>query len=162
MKKSVYFIALFLVLCNCKPETEQYENQIGDTPYNPKLDSPNFKFCDSSNVLHKRARITYTGGEKAFEIDIINSFKTNPIPDSFSGFAIVRFAVNCKDEIGRIRIQLVDIDFNSIVENHGLVEQIKTTIKNLNNWNHAYYEGKSYDGYTFRVLKILNGEIIMS
>lgn len=154
-------ISFFLLSCNHTKETKKahYEDQIGDTPFNPNLDNTNFKFCDSTNVLHKRALITYDGGTKALEKELLDSYKYNPNLKHFSGYFIVRFAVNCKNKTGRFRIQVLNSLFEEVDSATELTEHILDIAKKLDKWNHPYYKGKDYDGYSFITIKVINGKI---
>ncbi|WP_299884167.1 hypothetical protein [uncultured Lacinutrix sp.] len=157
---SLFTIFLFFILsCNNEIEGTYYENQIGDTAYNPNTDNKDFKFCDSTNVLHKRALIKYNGGEKALEAELLNKFVFNPKFEHFSGYFIVRFAINCKNKTGRYRLQTLDSSFLKTKPPNQLSEHILSIIKSLNGWNHPFYKGKDLDGYSFFTIKIINGEI---
>ena len=159
-KLSILIIICCIPGCNRNQEAQHmYEDQIGDTSFNPALDDINFKFCDSTNVLHKRARVTYNGGLRALEHDLISSFKPKPSHESFTGYVIIRFAINCNNELGRYRTEVLDSNFEITKCPEDLKLDILTAFKNLKNWSHPFYEGKSHDGYTFYSIKINNGNI---
>ncbi|WP_460219841.1 hypothetical protein [Psychroserpens sp. MEBiC05023] len=163
MKNSVRIVVLILVLMSCETSREvktDYKDHIGDTTFNADLDDPQFQFCDSTKVLHRRALISYTGGNKALNKAILESYNYQSDYRFFSGYFIIRFAVNCKNESGRFRIQVLDTDFNSTKCPEDLFQHIQSVFKELKDWNHAIYNGKDYDSYTFRVIKIENGKII--
>lgn len=141
------------------PEVLSYEDEIGDTPYNPKLDNKNFKFCDSANVLHKRALVSYTGGNRVLEKDLIENYKYLPEFKGFSGFFIVRFVVNCQNKTGRFRMEILDEKFQKIDCSEKLENHILSISKGLSKWNHALYKGKDYDCYRFITIKLKNGKI---
>ena len=156
----VLLLATLLFSCANKSEVQtDYRDQIGDTVFNSNLDDPQFRFCDASKVLHKRAYISYVGGKKALEDAIMNAYEFNPEHHDFSGYIIVRFAVNCEDKAGRFRMQTLDPDFNLTTCPESLSRHILTIFKNLKDWKHAIYKGESYDGYTFHTVKIDNGKI---
>lgn len=155
------FIALlFLVACHQEsPKTPLYQNQIGDTPFDKKIDDKQFKFCDSSNVLHKRTLISYEGGLKMMHQELSNSYEYKSNFKEFSGYFIIRFAVNCNNKAGRFRMQVLDTNFNLTDCPKALQSHIFSTVKNLKKWKHAVYNGKDYDGYTFITIKLINGNI---
>ncbi|WP_299228647.1 hypothetical protein [uncultured Psychroserpens sp.] len=164
MESKTYLLILILIFsfisCVNSNNVEMiYKDQIGDTSFNPNLDDPEFKFCDSTNVLHKRAYISYSGGKRALEKAIIKHYEFKPEYSGFNGYFIVRFAINCNNEPGRIRIQVLDSNFNQTNCSEVLMQHIQTIFKNLKNWNHAIYKGEDYDGYTFHVIKIDHGKI---
>ncbi|RKE92009.1 hypothetical protein [Ichthyenterobacterium magnum] len=153
-------LVTFLFNCNETIETKkEYKNQIGDTSFNPNLDNPKFKFCDSTKVLHNRSRISYTGGERALESELLKRFKFKPEYKSFNGYFIIRFAVNCKNETGRFRMQILDSNFSLTECPKELEEHILAITKELKHWNHAVLEGKDYDCYRFISIKLINGKV---
>jgi len=162
MNKNLCLVLFLLILMSCessKDNRDDYPNQIGDTTFNPKLDDSNFQFCKPTNVLHKRAYVKYTGGNKALEEELLSKFVFKEEYKTFSGYFIIRFAVNCKGESGRFRLEILDNNFELTNCPESLKVNIKTIFKDLNKWNHPVYKNEDYDGYTFRTLKINNGEI---
>ena len=159
----VFTILILLLSCQTTKESpKHYENQIGDTPFNQNLDDSNFKFCDSTNILHKRAYIRYAGGEKALEEELIKKYIFQPEYKSFNGYFIIRLAVNCNNETGRFRIQVLDSSFKKTNCPRNLEAHILYISKSLKNWNHAFYKGKDYDGYRFINIKMKKGKIVKS
>lgn len=159
------FIAAIVLIYGCQTakDTQQlYENQIGDTPFNQSLDNSNFKFCDSTNVLHKRAYIRYTGGEKALEEEFIEKYIFQTEHKNFSGYFIIRFAVNCDNQTDRFRMQILNANFKKTNCPKKLEDHILSISKSLKNWNHAFYRGEDYDGYRFINIKMENGKIVKS
>jgi hypothetical protein len=164
MKKLNIFIFTILIFFNTiqAQEPEKYMEQIGDTPFDSIQDNSEFHFCDSKNVLHKRALISYQGGIKALETEIINNFKGKLDYSSFSGYFFIRLAVNCKGESDRFRWDIVDVNFKKTISPSELENEIIKIVKNLKKWTPAVMDGKVYDGYTFMIIKIINGKIIKS
>jgi hypothetical protein len=167
MKKLNIFIFVTTLFCGCnkiqaQEVSEKYMEQIGDTPFETNQDNAEFHFCDSTNVLHKRALISYVGGFKAMEAEIINNYSNKPDYITFSGYFFIRFAVNCKGESDRFRWEIVGEDFKKTVCPYILEKEIIKIVKNLKKWNPANYEGKIYDGYTFIIIKMINGKIVKS
>ena len=153
----------FLLNCNSNNNSAKtYLADIGDTTFNSSIDKSSFNFCDSSNVLHKRAYVKYEGGIRSLENDLIAQYQIKPGYKDFSGYFIVRFAVNCKDEIGRFRWEVVNPDFEETTCPEELENNIITIFKRLDKWNHPFYRGADYDGYTYVVIKLKNGQIIPS
>ncbi len=139
---------------------QEYQDQIGDTPFDPSRDNPEYTLCDSTNVLHKRAYIQYTGGIKAMEEELFANYEYQPSYSTFSGTFIIRFVVNCRNEAGRYRMQILDEKFQKTTAPKNLVTHILSISKNLNKWNHAVYKGKDHDGYRFITIKMENGQLI--
>lgn len=163
----VLMVSFIIFSCTSKKETKtekkpEYLADIGDTKYTPTIDDANFKFCDSTTVLHKRARVAYTGGTPAMEKELIASYEKKPEFESFTGYFFIRFAVNCKNESGRFRWEIVDDEFKAKVCPKALEDEIITKVKNLKSWNSPIYKGEIHDGYTFLIVKIENGNILRS
>ena len=161
----IILISAFTILLGCNTNNNThptYLADIGDTVFNSNLDNLNFKFCDTSNVLHKRAYATYSGGIRNLEEDILNQYLINDKYKSFSGYFIVRFAINCHDETGRFRWEIVGPDFKETTCPKELESHIIAILKGLKKWNHPVYRSKDYDGYTYTIVKIENGNIIRS
>ena len=162
LKGIILFLILLPPLISCtqtKEKKQHYENQIGDTPFDAELDDPNFKFCDPTDVLHKRAFVNYEGGLRGLYNEIVEKYNSQPSFKSFSGYFIIRLAVNCKDEPGRFRMQIFDLNFNLSECPDDLEKHVLSIVKELKGWKHAIYQGKDYDGYKFLTIKIINGKI---
>lgn len=163
MKKTIIITFLIVPLIGCTQKQEKkkqtYQNQIGDTPFDPDLDNSSFEFCDSNNVLHSRNYISYRGGYRILEQEYLSKYIFKPIYSSFNGYMVIRFAVNCKNETDRFRIQILDTDFSPTTCPLGLEDHILSIMKSLKGWKHPIYDGKDYDGYTFITLKFKNGQI---
>lgn len=161
--KKLIILSCIPFLTDCTSDTQEkkhYAKQIGDTVFNSTVDSPAFTFCDSSNVLHKRAYIRYTGGWKTLENKLLKKYTYDPSYKKFTGYFIVRFAVNCLNQTGRFRVQIVDSNFKQIESPVALKEHIMNIVKELDGWTHPIYKGHDYDGYTFMNIKINNGQLI--
>lgn len=171
MKSLRYFIImqtlLFSVLScsNQVKETvqvkvvEPYQNQIGDTPFDSKFDDPDFKLCDPSDVLHKRAFVRYEGGKRAYNKELSEKYKFKSSYKSFTGYFIVRFVVNCNDESDRFRIETHNANFELTKSPEGLERHILAVSKSMTGWKHPFYDNKEYDGYCFFIVKMINGQI---
>lgn len=162
IRSSILILILSFVLFNCSQVKEKhhgYENQIGDTPFSIDIDDPNFEFCDSTNVLHKRAYVGYEGGMKAIEEEITSKYNLDASYKSYSGYFIIRLAVNCNDRAGRYRMQILDSNFGLAECPDQLEKHILSIVKGLKGWKRPFYDGKYYDGYKFLSIKIVNGQI---
>ena len=68
--KIINLIAMLSLMFSCQTQQESiYPKQVGDITFDKKIDDPNFKICDSSNVLqyYMFGRGLQYSGEK-FEI----------------------------------------------------------------------------------------------
>lgn len=159
-----FSVALLLTVgCNYNEAIyKNYKNHIGETSFKSDIDDSNFKFCDSTKIVHSRSKISYKGGTKALEDEIESKFRLDKKNKKFTGYIFLRFAVNCNNETGRYRWQVFDEDFNKISFPTELKKDIIKIMKDLKGWESVNNEGVFYDGYTFIVIKIVNGKFIKS
>lgn len=160
-----FFLVLFTILgCNSKEENnikeEQYFKHIGDTKFDSSKDNVNFKFCDSTKVFHSRSRVSYENGHKGLQNEIIERYNYQISFNNFTGYFFIRLAVNCNNEAGRFRWEIVDENHQETTCSKTLENHIIQVVKSLKNWNAVTYEGESYDGYTFFIIKFKDGKII--
>ncbi|TCI93182.1 hypothetical protein [Tenacibaculum sp. M341] len=159
----IFLLIATISLCSCVKSDKRktvYQEQVGDTPFDIKLDNPDFKFCDSTNVYHSRAKITYKKGNKDLEKDIKNNYVYQTSFEDVSGYFFVRLAINCEGKAGRFRVQFVDNEFKESSAPEKLKKQIISILRKLKGWKPVQSKGQLYDGYTFIVVKIANGKII--
>ncbi len=156
------FIIFLILLCGCADSDSKrilYPDQIGDTIFDAELDDPNFQFCNAEQVLHKRNLIKYQNGTKGLEKDIRKKYIAKQEFQAFSGYIIVRFAINCNNQIGRLRLEILDNNFKSTSAPDGLETHIRDSFSSLNAWQHPVYKDQDYDGYSFYTLKFTNGKL---
>ncbi len=73
---------------------------------------------------------------------------------NISGLIVVRFVINCKNEIGYFRIKTVDQDYKKVEISTDLQKKIIAIIQQLNDWN-----GKNEDSYYQIQIKLKNGKV---
>ena len=79
--------------------------------------------------------------------------------DKINGLLTIRFVINCRGEIGRVRSFAIDTNYKSIVLNKSKVAVISDHIKQMPNWTPGNYKRKEYDVYKMVSFKIINGVI---
>lgn len=159
----LYFLVLFFSVFSCNAQKKYVKkefNHIGDTKFTVKKDNPNFKFCDTTKIYHSRASISYKNGHKGLQNELIKQYKYKPSFKNFTGYFFIRLAVNCKNESGRFRWEIVDEEHQKTTCSKTLENYIVKLIKNLKGWKSVKHNNKSYDGYTFFIIKFKNGKII--
>jgi len=132
----------------------QTTHRIGDIQFDKTIDNSEFIVCNEDRITqYYSVETNYQGGEKNIKKELnelINNLNFNE-----SGFITYRFVVNCKNEVGRFRIKMVNSDLkeNSFKSNN--IKQIQESIKGLNGWE----AGKLIDSYYVLNFKIQNGKI---
>ena len=147
---SSFLLALTLVIWGYYQTT----HRIGDIQFDKSIDNSEFIVCNEDRITqYYSVETNYQGGEKNIKKELnklINNLNFNE-----SGFITYRFVVNCKNEVGRFRIKMVNSDLkeNSFKSNN--IKQIQESIKGLNGWE----SGKLLDSYYVLNFKIQNGKI---
>lgn len=163
--KTSIIIGILIIVISCKQKQDnhkKYPQQIGDTEFIQGIDNPNFTFCNPVNILHSGSRIYFKGGYKNFENQLIKAYQFEKDFEKFTGYFVIRFAVNCKNEIDRFRCEISDENFEKTAYPQKLEEHIISIFKNIKGWQHPVIDNQDYDGYTFVSIKFINGKIIKS
>jgi hypothetical protein len=167
MKYLFPFFISFIALSSCAQSQKKESNyplQVGDIYFDARIDDPNFKVCDESQVFQY-----YNFGKglnyKGEKIKINEHFKThfksdNTITDS--GYLTIRFIVNCKGETGRFRLLGMDTEYKEKVFNESLSSQLLQLTKQLDGWIVGEFEGERipFDYYQYLTFKLENGKLI--
>lgn len=151
MKAYTFFFSIALLVlaissCTSTIGIKKYPEQIGDTEFNKKMDNPDFKFCNPSNVLHKRALIVYKNGFRDFERNLISLYHFDEDYKNFTGYFFIRFAVNCKNETDRFRWQVVDSEFKKTSCPKKLQRHLIDILKKMRGWQHPKLDEESSGG----------------
>ncbi|MFK7952973.1 MAG: hypothetical protein AB8B73_09020 [Ekhidna sp.] len=165
MRLEILFMTLSFLMLGCsskethKKPADKYSHDIGDILFNPDLDNPNFKICDSTNISTSRRGLIYLGGNGSVENAIKQSFVFEPSFQSFNGFITIRFIVNCELESDRFRAESMDYyfvekDCPKELENHLL--QIT---RGLDEWTYSSPKHEVLDHAKYLNFKIKEGRI---
>ncbi len=159
------FIFILVLTYSCKVqehEEVEYLRWVGDTEFNPQLDSPTYKLCNPDQVgqYHNYGMGLQYEGEKSA---INQFFKDNYSPVKSpheNGLIRIRFIVNCKGETDRFRILCMDNSYQPFEFDHRIVRQILGITKKLDGWKVLYKKNQPKDYYQYLIFKIKNGQII--
>jgi hypothetical protein len=108
LKLKLLPFCLFTVFLACERKAESrkfYQDQVGDTKFDEKLDDPHFKTCNKVVLQYYNfGKGLQYQGEK---IKILEAFKGFNAPNSLddTGYVTIRFIVNCEGKTGMFRIQ---------------------------------------------------------
>jgi len=158
-----FFLILFLFSCQTaqieQEEVQQYSHWIGDIPYDVELDERTFQLCDSINVVHRRNALTYKGGKSKFKEEFLNQFQFEQEFEPFTGYVMIRFLINCKEEFGRFRVQTMEQDFSLKECPEELTNHLLDITKTLKSWDRRYAKDESSDCSKYLNFKIQDGRI---
>ena len=134
-------------------------HDVSYTPYNEKVDDPDFRVCDSTDIRSGRNRLKYLGGTEKLKQDIRNGYKVKNAYKSFNGFIVVRFIFNCKNKSGRYRAQSLNYNFSPMTPSSDIVDYTLALIKNLDQWEISPSSNSETEYSKFINIRFENGQI---
>jgi len=131
---------------------------VGDIPFDPATDNPDFAICDESNVLPYNTRYgMFFDGER---YGVLKYFEENytllPVKGQ-TGYITIRFLVNCKGETDRFRVYEMDKEMNETEFDEEIVQNLLRLTKALNGWKTHVPEPRDY--YQYLLFKLKDGRI---
>ncbi len=144
---------------NTKNEIPVRHHDLSYIPFDAKTDNPDFIVCDSTTISSGRNRLQYANGNSKLIDDIKSKFTYKQAYESFNGYIVIRFLVNCKSNSGRYRAQALNLDFSPSNAPSDLVEHLLKLIKSLDNWTKRSTNDLTKEYSKFINLKINNGKI---
>jgi len=139
---------------------------IGDSAFNPDLDSENFKLCRSEQFAVQYYAFTTNIGSKPFilekyEVDQIfqDNYNTQNVKKE-SGLFRIRFIINCEGEAGRYRTLGMDMDYNEKVFDTTITDQLLNITQQHLKWRPYKNGNVQRDYYMYLIFKLRNGEIV--
>ncbi len=164
----ISIVILLLLLTSCKNEERSnetvslwpsYNHDLSYIPFDPDLDNPNFEICDSASVRSGRNNFLYPDGNELLIEKIRNKFQSNSTYKNYTGFVVVRFLVNCKNETGRYRAQSMNLDFTKSDAPVRLMNDCINVIKGIKNWKKSNRYDQETEYMKYINLKFKNGKI---
>ena len=158
----ILYILLSLFSLGCLKESTvqlpSMDHDLSYIPYDAKFDNPNYIICDSTKIYSGRNGLQYIGGPKKLREDITSKYLSNQVYDTFSGYIVIRFLVNCEGKSGRYRAQSLNLDFSPLRAPSDLLNNSIELFKSLDYWTKPYInDSREYS--KFINLKISNGKI---
>ncbi len=172
--KNIYFLQtcyILLLLCSfgcssenkvaliAKVELPSRNHDLSYTPYDAKFDNPNYIICDSTGISSGRNRLQYIGGTNKLRKDITTKYVYRQEYETFTGYIVIRFLVNCEGQSGRYRVQSLNLDFSPSNAPSDLLNHTTEIVKSLDNWTKSAVNGPKKEYSKFINLKITNGKI---
>jgi len=160
-----FFLICIIAFASCTESDEQskYLRWVGDTEFNPKIDSGDFELCNSENLVrqyfHFDRGLAYEGEKKELRRIYAEAYKPPEGVDQ-SGMIRIRFIVNCKGETGRFRLIGSDLNYKEQVFDEKITNQLLRITKSLDGWAVHSMNEIPQDYYQYLIFKIDSGNLI--
>lgn len=141
-------------LANAKKQAAEkvskYPDHVGDIAFDDALDDPEFKTCQGQIPQY------YALGPK-YRVDndvLLSHFgSVNPSPGQETVYHTIRFVVNCKGEIGQLREETMNNDYQAATLHQSMKEELRSKLLAFDQWP----QGRDY--YQYLTFKIEAGKI---
>lgn len=159
-------IFLLLLICALGCSNQNHQQDVGDIPFDPAMDNPDFKICGrESSIKQYYVRGSsllpagYKGEKRALEKAVLEQYAF-PVSESENGYVTIRFIVNCHGAAGRFRVEQMGLDYQPRVFDPALVRQLLIITQSLDGWIPVSRDGKTYDFYQYLTFVLRNGQIV--
>ena len=152
----IYFATLS---CSETKSPNQYFGDLGEIPFDAKLDNENFKVCHEDITFpfnYGGVGLIYKG-EKRELVKTIRDRFTYSEKKGETGFITIRFLINCEGKTGRFRIAEMGIDLKSKKFDANLTNHILDITKSLNGWQAFERNNKTWDYQQYLTFKFEDG-----
>jgi len=131
-------------------EVSKYPNHIGDIAFDESLDDPEFKPCQSSIPQYYAL-----GADFRVDNDVLMSHfeSVSPSQKQETAFHTIRFIVNCKGKIGRLRVETMSAEYQVTVLDSIMSSDIREKLLAFDQWP----QGRDF--YQYLTFKIEKGKI---
>lgn len=162
MKKRIIFLLVLFAAGCFNPENQQ---DVGDIPFDPATDDPDFEICGPENSVKQyyvrgssHTPAGYVGEKRALEKAFLEQYDY-PVSGGEDGYITIRFVVNCRGASGRFRVEQMGFDYQPRDFDPELVRQLLEITRGLDGWIPISREGKPYDFYQYLTFKVRKGQI---
>lgn len=151
---------LLILLLLAGLQTQAQSLNVGDIPFDPNLDDPNFHLNDSTRVFQYY-------NSNSWWLDHKDAYRTlfqkaacvlKPDPTQ-SGWLTIRFIINTAGNVGRFRILEMDSAYQPFHFDPKLVSCLLAATKAAP-WRPAHYRDKTFDTYQYITFHLERGHII--
>ncbi len=162
----IFLLTLFAT-CQSGQKTlneESYLLQVGDIRADPDLDEPAFALCNGEEYAFQYFNtgegFRYKGEKSALITHFKQAYKPVTEGANNSGYIRIRFIVNCKGEIGRLRLLTSDFEYHPMEFHGDITEELLSIIKEMDGWEILMKNESPLDYYMYLIFKIDKGQII--
>lgn len=168
MKISYTLLLVCLMSCSwhCKSQSEsassEYPRWIEDIAFDEKLDNPDFEVCHGEDQVIQYFNLGDNidiVGEKHYINEMFKEHYDPSLAKKESGLVRIRFLVNCKGETDRYRLLTGSLDYEEVVLDSSITDQLMAITKSLKGWKPKLQGEDPVDFYQFLVFRIIDGEI---
>jgi hypothetical protein len=159
--------SFFIIICQAvvagpgAVAVDSVPRQVGDIPFDPRIDDPAFRVCDSQRVFqyyntgsyflhHKKEMVKY----------FMSNYKAGRDTANQAGYLTIRFIINCAGETGRFRLYELDSAYQAFRFSEMISGQLLTLIRQWKGWQPAKYHDKIYDNYQYITFTLKKGRIV--
>ena len=151
---------------NCNSQEEKSNPQreepitVDSISFDKVKDDPKFKTCNSYvfQYFNDSKGLIFEGGKPKIEAAFADQYNVDIVPKE-TGLIRIRFIVNCNGEADRFRLLGMDSNYNEVVFDTNITNQLLNITKKLNGWGVKEIRGESVDYYQYLIFNINNGII---
>lgn len=166
MKNNLSFLIICLLLTSCESSKEKSDSNkdkpetVDSISFDKTKDDPNFKLCNSYvyQYFNDSKGLIFKGGKPKIEEAFYNQYNSKIVPKE-TGLIRIHFTVNCKGEADRFRLLGMDKEYNQIVFDKIITDQLLNITKNLEGWGVKELRGQSIDYYQYLIFTVNDGII---
>jgi len=175
-----FFLFLFFCLtgnvANAQAIHVETRANVGDIPFDPKTDNPNFEVQNEDKILpyNTRCGMLIEGERDGVLRYFSENYREEPI-EGVNGYITIRFLVNFKGETDRFRVIEMDRDYQPYKFPESVSSKLLSLTKSLSGWKTQFsrklvhtgslpVQGEkahpeAYDYYQYLLFKIKDGLI---
>ncbi len=157
----ITLVCFILLSCSETKNEKEYFSDLGDIPYDERLDDKNFKICHEDIILpfnYFGVGLIYSG-EKRELVKTIKEKFNYPKTNGQTGYITIRFIINCESKTGRFRISEMGLNLKSKKFDKNLSSQIMDITKSLDGWKAFERNKKIWDYQQYLTFKFEDGVI---
>ncbi len=118
-----------------------------------------FELCPGKKHPYYYPNLRYNGDFYEIKAHYYNNYRTISLPNN-TGVVKIMFSVNCKGKSGNYFLETYSLNYNNIIINKKITEQLINLTKTLNDWIPALDEdGESVNSHKFFAFKIIDGKL---
>lgn len=161
--KKILTVMVCYILFSCsETKTEKkYFGDLGEIPFDEKLDDINFKVCheDLTTTFNYGGFGLVYEGEKRKLVETIKEKFNYPKTKGQTGFITIRFIINCEGKTGRFRVIEMDLNLMAKKFDNDISNQILNITKSLDGWKSMERWEKKWDVQQYLTFKFEDGII---